>query len=76
MSSSVTFASTAIILSSDVFKTGLISNIEASHPTYAAYNEPTNFAIALKAAPESPKLKAIFLAWNPCKPNAGSTISL
>mgnify|MGYP002530227091 CR=1 FL=1 len=32
-SSEVTFASTAIILSSQVFKTGLISNIEESQPT-------------------------------------------
>ena len=46
--SKVTFASTAIILSSDVLKSGLISNIEASIPSYALYNEETNFTICLR----------------------------
>jgi hypothetical protein len=40
----------------------LISNIEASDPTYALYKESMNFTISLKAFPERPKLKAILLA--------------
>ncbi|MNE27552.1 hypothetical protein D3C80_1209660 [compost metagenome] len=62
LSSIFTLASTAKILLSDVFKTGLISNIDASEPIYALYKAVMNCVISLKAFPETPKLKAILLA--------------
>jgi hypothetical protein len=43
-----------------MFKTGLISNIDASDPIYALY-KASKFTIS-KAFPERPKLKAILLA--------------
>ena len=65
-----------MILLSEVFNTGLISNIEESEPIYALYNASTNFVISLKASPDKPKLKAILLAWKPCNPYAGSISSV
>lgn len=62
LSSKVTFASTAIILSSEVLSTGLISNKEASDPTYALYSALTNLVMSLNATPDKPKLNATFLA--------------
>jgi hypothetical protein len=41
----------------------LISNIDASEPTYALYKESMNFTISLKAFPERPK-KQFFLLEN------------
>ena len=55
----VTFESTAITFSSDVFKTGLISNKDASISSYALYKAETNLTISLKAFPFKPKLNAI-----------------
>jgi len=66
-----TLASTAIILSSEVLRTGFISNKLASLSTYALYRLVTNLVISLKAVPDNPKLKAIFLAWKGNKPVAG-----
>ena len=62
--------------SSAVFKTGLISNIVASLPTYALYKALTNLVISLNAFPLSPRLNAMRRAWNPCRPNVGSMDSL
>ena len=51
LSSKTIFASTAIILLSDVFNTGLISNKEASQFTYARYKLDINFIMFLYALP-------------------------
>jgi hypothetical protein len=42
----------------------LISNIDASEPIYALYKASMNFTISLKAFPERPKLKQLFLLEN------------
>ena len=76
MSSIDTLASTAIILLSEVFKTGLISKSEASAPSYALYKQETNLVISLNALPSKPRLKATLRHWKGIKPVDGSISSV
>ena len=59
MSSKDALESAATILLSEVLRQGLISIKEASEPIKALYVVATNLHIALKAAPERPRLCAI-----------------
>ena len=63
----VTFASTAKILSSEVFNTGLISNNEASAPSYARYNALTNFTTILERSAAQPKVESDFTCLESCQ---------